>query len=74
MSESKTGAIPSVAAGGEHQLTEDTLIVVLGASGDLAKKKVSNQLITFARVGAYPIAVLSWLGLRGRPKPGWSSS
>ena len=41
MSESKTGAIPSVAAGGQHQLSEDTLIVVLGASGDLAKKKVS---------------------------------
>jgi hypothetical protein len=43
MSESKTGAIPSVAAGGQHQLSEDTLIVVLGASGDLAKKKVSLQ-------------------------------
>lgn len=43
MSESKTGAIPSVAAGGQHQLTEDTLIVVLGASGDLAKKKVRSS-------------------------------
>lgn len=40
MSKEKTGGIPSSGGSTEHSLETNTLIVVLGASGDLAKKKV----------------------------------
>lgn len=41
MSQSNTGEIPSSGGDTEHSLESNTVIVVLGASGDLAKKKVS---------------------------------
>ena len=40
MSLSNTGEIPSSGGDTEHSLESNTVIVVLGASGDLAKKKV----------------------------------
>lgn len=40
----KTGEIRSASSGsGQHALTSNTAIVIGGASGDLAKKKVSHQ-------------------------------
>ena len=44
MSSSKTGNIPSSGGSTEHKLEDNTSIVVLGASGDLAKKKVSTRV------------------------------
>lgn len=41
-SKQSTGDIPSSGGSNEHSLESNTLIVVLGASGDLAKKKVSS--------------------------------
>lgn len=40
-SKQATGEIPSSGGSNEHSLESNTVIVVLGASGDLAKKKVS---------------------------------
>lgn len=39
-----TSEIPSSGGSDGHALESNTLIVVLGASGDLAKKKVSSRL------------------------------
>ena len=39
----KTGDVPSAGGSSTHQLSNNTVIVVAGASGDLAKKKVSSQ-------------------------------
>jgi glucose-6-phosphate 1-dehydrogenase len=38
-----TGDVPSAGGGGTNALTNNTVIVVAGASGDLAKKKVSPE-------------------------------
>lgn len=44
-SSEKTGEIRSASSGsGQHALTTNTAIVIGGASGDLAKKKVSSPL------------------------------
>ncbi|KAK8854732.1 glucose-6-phosphate dehydrogenase [Kwoniella newhampshirensis] len=43
MADSKRGSIPSMEAAGDA-LTEETIVVVLGASGDLAKKKTFPAL------------------------------
>ena len=44
-SSEKTGEIRSASSGSDqHALTTNTAIVIGGASGDLAKKKVSNPL------------------------------
>jgi glucose-6-phosphate 1-dehydrogenase len=42
MSADTTSDIPSSGGSTEHTLEGNSLIVVLGASGDLAKKKVSS--------------------------------
>ncbi|SCZ88368.1 BZ3500_MvSof-1268-A1-R1_Chr10-2g02934 [Microbotryum saponariae] len=50
MSKETTGDIPSAGRSGEHSLETNTVIVVLGASGDLAKKKlISHGTISFAQ-------------------------
>ena len=51
MSASTTGEIPSSGGAGTESLEDNTVMVVLGASGDLAKKKV--------RV-LFPVAELLW--------------
>lgn len=52
MSSHLTSDIPSSGGSEEHALENSTLIVVLGASGDLAKKKVSSfPLLALARRG-----------------------
>lgn len=43
----KTGDVPSAGGSSTHQLSNNTVIVVAGASGDLAKKKVSRSSSMF---------------------------
>lgn len=54
-SKQATGEIPSSGGSNEHSLESNTVIVVLGASGDLAKKKVR-----------FISASLYWIYLDGR--------
>lgn len=49
-SSEKTGEIRSASSGsGQHALTTNTAIVIAGASGDLAKKKVSSRFLDLYR-------------------------
>ena len=50
---SKKGLIPSMEASGDA-LTEETIIVVLGASGDLAQKKTFPALFALFCQGFLP--------------------
>jgi len=49
-----SGSVPSSGAGGTVELSENTLIVVLGASGDLAKKKTFPALYGLYQNGFLP--------------------
>ncbi|KAI0921849.1 hypothetical protein AcW1_004289 [Taiwanofungus camphoratus] len=51
-----SGTIPSMEAA-HDQLTENTIIIVLGASGDLAKKKTYPALFGLYRMGFLPKGV-----------------
>lgn len=52
-SDSKRGSIPSMATSGSR-LTEATVIIVLGASGDLAKKKTFPAIFALFQQGFLP--------------------
>jgi glucose-6-phosphate 1-dehydrogenase len=52
----KRGAIPSMETSGDA-LTEDTVVVVLGASGDLAQKKTFPALFALFQQGFLPKGV-----------------
>jgi glucose-6-phosphate 1-dehydrogenase len=52
-SDSKRGSIPSMETTGDA-LTEETVIVVLGASGDLAQKKTFPALFALYQQGYLP--------------------
>ncbi|KAL8281481.1 hypothetical protein RQP46_006165 [Phenoliferia psychrophenolica] len=54
MSKSNTGDIPSSGGESEHSLESNTVIVVLGASGDLAKKKTFPALFGLYNNGFLP--------------------
>ncbi|KAH8118292.1 glucose-6-P dehydrogenase [Phellopilus nigrolimitatus] len=49
----KTGSIPAMEAS-HQELKDDTIIIVLGASGDLAKKKTFPALFGLYRMGYLP--------------------
>jgi hypothetical protein len=51
--ESKRGSIPSMSSSGSR-LTEATVIVVLGASGDLARKKTFPAIFALLQQGFLP--------------------
>lgn len=55
-SDSKRGSIPSMEASG-NKLTDPTIIVVLGASGDLAKKKTFPAIFALYQQGLLPKGV-----------------
>lgn len=52
-SNNKSGTIPSMEASGEA-LTDETVVIVLGASGDLAKKKTFPALFALFTQGLLP--------------------
>ena len=52
-SQSKSGTIPSMDSTGDA-LTDETIIVVLGASGDLAKKKTFPALFALYQQNLLP--------------------
>lgn len=52
-SDSKRGSIPSMEASG-NKLVDPTVIVVLGASGDLAKKKTFPAIFALFQQGLLP--------------------
>jgi glucose-6-phosphate 1-dehydrogenase len=51
--QSKRGSIPSMSTSGSR-LTEATVIVVLGASGDLARKKTFPAIFALLQQGFLP--------------------
>lgn len=69
-SSEKTGEIRSASSGGLHALTTNTCIVIGGASGDLAKKKVSPlQIRRLKKLALDPVGSRLVYGVKGGKIP-----